>query len=114
MERIRGRKLGVKLGEDMVGLLNLKLGANKSPLDTQLRRLKKIALAIIVIEGRRKIFPTPRRMMEMRREKTHVSASFCLKPITFCEEKSKKDNSPITISPPFKENLKVSSNPQVL
>ena len=67
MERIRGRKLGVKLGEDLVGLLNPRRGANRSPLDTLFRRLRKIVLGIIVIEGRRKIFPIQRRMMVMRR-----------------------------------------------
>ena len=67
MERIQGRKLEVKLGEDLVGLLNLRLGANRNPYDTQLRRLRKIVLEIIVIEGRRKIIPIPRRMMVMRK-----------------------------------------------
>ena len=41
-------------------------------------------------------------------------ASFSLKPITFCDENNKNDNSPITISSPIKENLKISSNPRVL
>ena len=59
--------MGVKLGEGLVVLLNPRLGANRSPLDTQLRRLKKIVLAIKVTEGRRRIFPTPRSMMVMRR-----------------------------------------------
>ena len=69
MERIWVRIMGVKLEEGQVGLPNPRLGANRSPSDTQLRRLKKIALVITVIKGRRKIFPTPRRMMVMRREK---------------------------------------------
>ena len=47
-------------------------------------------------------------------EITHVSASFSLKPITFCEERSKMDTSPITISSPAKDNSKISSNPRVL
>ena len=50
----------------------------------------------------------------VKTETTHVSASFSLKPITFCEENNKKDNSPITISSPVKDNSKVSSNPWVL
>lgn len=45
---------------------------------------------------------------------THVSASFSLKLLTFCDEMSKNDNSPITISSPVKENLNISSNPRVL
>ena len=51
---------------------------------------------------------------ERNTETTHVSTSFSLKPITFCDEMSKKENSPITISSPVKENLKISSNPWVL
>ena len=51
---------------------------------------------------------------ERNTETTHVSASFSLKPITFCDKMTKKDNSPITISSPVKENLKISSNPRVL
>ena len=50
----------------------------------------------------------------MNTETTHVSASFSLKPITFCEERSKMDNSPITISSHAKDNSKVFSNPRVL
>ena len=50
----------------------------------------------------------------MKIEITHVSTSFSLKPITFCKERSKMDNSPITISSPAKDNSKVSSKPRVL
>ena len=35
---------------------------------------------------------------------THVLASFTLHPITFCEDSSKVDTSPITISSSLKEN----------
>ena len=44
---------------------------------------------------------------------THVSPSFTLKPITFCEESSKMDTSPITLSSLAKKNSKVSTNPRV-
>ena len=47
-------------------------------------------------------------------ETTHISASFSLKPISFCDEKSKKNSSPITVSSPVKENMKIASNPRVL
>ena len=47
-------------------------------------------------------------------ETTHVSASFTLQPITFCEDSSKVDTSPITISSLVKEISKVFTSPRVL
>ena len=47
-------------------------------------------------------------------ETTHVLASFNLQPITFCEDSSKVDTSPITISSLVKEKSKVFTNPRVL
>ena len=47
-------------------------------------------------------------------ETTHVLASFTLQPITFCEDSSKVDTSPITISSLVKKKSKVFTNPRVL
>ena len=47
-------------------------------------------------------------------ETTHVLANFNLQPITFCEDSSKFDTSPITISSLVKEKSKVFTNLKVL
>ena len=47
-------------------------------------------------------------------ETTHISASFSLKLVSFCDEKSKKNNSPITVTSPVKENMNFASNMRVL
>ena len=47
-------------------------------------------------------------------ETTHVSASFSLQPITFCEASNKVETSPITISSPAKERTKDFGNPLIL
>jgi cell division protein ZapA (FtsZ GTPase activity inhibitor) len=47
-------------------------------------------------------------------ETTHVYASFTLQPITFCEDSSKVDTSPITISSSAKDKSKVFTNQRVL
>ena len=47
-------------------------------------------------------------------EPTHVSTSFTMQSITFCEASNKAETSPITISSPVKERTKDFANPLVL